>query len=364
MAAAWRAAVLVVACVFVALLRGSGVEGVQVISRPLDAPTTTPLFAGGKDVFGRTPRCRTCHMVVNSINQRLVPALLKMKAKEEKRFARGDAASRRIDYGVYTETVEQFINNACTTQDLFHIKTVRRNCQEMMEEHEEEVNAVYSRWIKKGAPDFHQGAASGWSWNWEVCYKATQSCSEELAMHALEEFDDDGSGASERKYRSEPVPSVGTKRDGLYQVVAGSFFDVLVKDDAVDTLAYVGFPNKGRFHGHIMPALAKVQELFEQNATLRGTVMVGMVDAEMNDVPPPYGTDTKTPTLCLYPAGNKGWPRYISDLNDGQLTVYDVLFFMKNTSSQRTARVAMAFMLELPDHVLHSKVWDSEDGEL
>jgi len=47
-------------------------------------------------------------------------------------------------------------------------------------------------------------------------------------MHALHEFDDDGSGASERKYRSEPVPPEGTKVAGLYQVVAGSFFDVMV----------------------------------------------------------------------------------------------------------------------------------------
>ena len=57
-------------------------------------------------------------------------------------------------------------------------------------------------------------------------------------MHALAEFDDDGSGAAERKYRSEPVPPEGAKRDGLLQVVAGSFYDALVKDNTVDTLVY------------------------------------------------------------------------------------------------------------------------------
>jgi hypothetical protein len=40
--------------------------------------------------------------------------------------------------------------------------------------------------------------------------------------------------------------------------------------------------------------------------------MVGMVDADTNDVPPPYGTGGVKPTLAVYQAGNKGWPRYIS----------------------------------------------------
>ena len=68
-------------------LGGALVDAVSVSQRPVFAPPETPLFAGGKDVFGRPPRCRTCHLVVNNLNQRLVPALLKIKAKEEKRFA-------------------------------------------------------------------------------------------------------------------------------------------------------------------------------------------------------------------------------------------------------------------------------------
>ena len=37
-----------------------------------------------------------------------------------------------------------------------------------MDDHEEEVNAAYSRWLKKGAPDASPGVNSAWSWNWEV----------------------------------------------------------------------------------------------------------------------------------------------------------------------------------------------------
>ena len=52
---------------------GALVDAVSVSQRPVFAPPETPLFAGGKDVFGRPPRCRTCHLVVNNLNQRLVP---------------------------------------------------------------------------------------------------------------------------------------------------------------------------------------------------------------------------------------------------------------------------------------------------
>ena len=349
----------VVVALVLCTLSGTTV-GVQVVQKPLDAPAETPLFAGGKDVFGRPPKCRTCHLMVNSLNARLLPSLLKIKEKEEKRRGGTDSASRRVEYGLYEDTIEQFVTAACTTQDLWHLKDVRKNCMAIMEKHEDEILSAYSRWLKKGAPE-SRGMDSAWSWNWEVCYKATDACSEELAMHALAEFDDDGSGAADRRYRSEPVPPPGTRRDGLLQVVAGAFYDAVVKDDAVDALVYTAFPNGGSFHAFIMPALITVQQLYDSDPKLKGTFVVGMVDAENNDVPPPYGTGTKTPTLCLYPAGNKGWPRYISDHNDGQLTVYDVLYFVMNTSSRRASSAAHRFMSELPKEVLYRKVWEHDE---
>ena len=64
-----------------------------------------------------------------------------------------------------------------------------------------------------------------------------------------------------------------------------------MKDDAADTLVYTAFPNAGggEFHQSLMPALVKVQELFDLDPALKGTMLVGAVDAENNDVPPPYG---------------------------------------------------------------------------
>ena len=47
---------------------------------------------------------------------RLVPALLKIKGKEDKRKGGTDSASRRVDFGTYEDTIEQYVASACTTQ--------------------------------------------------------------------------------------------------------------------------------------------------------------------------------------------------------------------------------------------------------
>ena len=175
--------------------------------------------------------------------------------------------------------------------------------------------------------------------------------------------DDDGSGAAERKYRSEPVPAPGTlDADGLVKVVAGSFYDVAVKDETVDVLVYTSFPTQhddGAFHRWMIQALVAVKALFA--ATEGPTLLVAAVDAEFNDVPPPYGTGTTVPTLCVYPAGNKGWPRYISDVNDGQLTARDVLFFVMNTASAALAEKAKSLMETAAADVLDRKPWERDE---
>lgn len=342
---------------------------VEVVSRPLDAFPEAPTFAGGKDVFGRSPRCRTCHAVLNSLNARLVPALMKIRSKEERRQAGGGADSRAVRYGVYEEAIEAYVQGACSTQDLWHAKETRKQCEAMMEDHEDDIASAYSRWLKKGAP----AEEDGWSWNWEVCLKATESCGEELAMHALAEFDDDGSGAAERRYRSEPAPEPGETRDGLAPVTAGTFFDAVVAPDHVDVLVYFAYPNGkdeatkfgDAFHRRIVPALRTAQAMFDADPKYpRGGFKTVVVDAELNDVPPPYSFGGKTPTLCLYPAGNKGWPRYISDTDEGRMTPHDVLFFVMNTASAPAAEKARQLMTETDRETLYRKPWEREEEEL
>ena len=119
-------------------------------------------------MFGRDARCRTCHALLNTLNPRLVPALLKIKAKEARRASGGGADSRAVKYGLYEETIEAYVQSACSTQDLWHAKETRKQCERIMEEHEDDVASAYTRWIKKGAPERED---EGWSWNWRCVAK-------------------------------------------------------------------------------------------------------------------------------------------------------------------------------------------------
>ena len=110
-----------------------------------------------------------------------------------------------------------------------------------------------------------------------------------------------------------------------------------------------------------MPALNKVQELFDNNPKTRGWLKIGIVDAELNDIPPPYGSGQTQPTLSVYAAGIKNWPRYISDDNEGMLTVHDLLQFFMNTCSKRVSERSRVLLNELSYEILHHRVWDHDE---
>jgi len=106
------------------------------------------------------------------------------------------------------------------------------------------------RWVQLASA----GNESDWSWNFEVCWiaglpietlmercpltrrpkvchQATHgACPQDLARRPLSDFADDGSGAQDRTYRSEPVPAPGTRRDGILKAVAGNFHELVAGD--------------------------------------------------------------------------------------------------------------------------------------
>jgi|Transcript_1036 hypothetical protein len=340
----------------------STAQAVQVTRKPEQAHTATPLFVDGKDVFGRTPRCRTCHVLMDNLNARLLPLLKNLKAIESRRVRGNDAASRRYDYGLYEDVIESHVQSACRMNELWHKRDSRRECEIILDNHGEDLVFAFTRWLRRGMPDEGRAETTDWSWNWEVCYKATHSCSEELSMHILAEFSDDGSGQAERKYRSEPNPPKNSKKHGLFNAVASNFYEVFIDDADVDAIAYVAFPeSRHAFHQSLMPALMKVQESFDKNPKGQGWLRIGVVDAELNDIPPPYGTGKSQPTLCVYAAGVKNWPRYITDDNEGMLTVHDLLYFIMNTCSKRVSETARELLRDLSYEFLHHRVWEHDE---
>jgi len=183
-------------------------------------------------------------------------------------------------------------------------------------------------------------------------------------MHELAEFDDEPEGDGEtRKYRSEQKPDDGETVDGMLKVTAGTFHEQVVRR-AADVVAYVGFPKMNKWgHFYTASALGRVRELFQSNDTAKGAFDVAFVDGTHNDVPPPYGSDSEAPTIAMFAANNKNWPRYMSDMNDGKLTVYELLqFIMRTAASRETVRHAVWLSQTLPRATLYTTPW--EDDEL
>jgi hypothetical protein len=58
-------------------------------------------FAGGTDVFGRSPSCRACHALIQNLNVALVPRLQEQLKRDARRRSSGAPQARRTDFGAY-----------------------------------------------------------------------------------------------------------------------------------------------------------------------------------------------------------------------------------------------------------------------
>ena len=343
------------------------------VVRANDRAPVNQIFPNGLDVFGRDAACRACHALVNALNDNLIPSIAAERAKP----------ASRATYGAHDALIEAALAPACRLSATWHDVTTRKACEKLMETREDDVAATYHRWIKRGGGLARDARANGrkspgvtvaeaksgaydpigWNWNYEVCGRATGACKEQLAMHELAEFDDDGANDGEaRKYRSEQKPVDGETVDGMLKVTAGTFHEEVVRRDA-DVVAYVGFPKLDKW-GHFYTAAARgsVREMFASNETVRGRFEIAYVDGTHNDVPPPYGSDAQTPTVAMFAAGNKNWPRYMTDMNDGKLTPYEVLqFVMRTSATPSTVQHAHWLTQSLPRSALYRKIWDDDE---
>ena len=343
------------------------------VVRANDRAPSNPIFPNGLDVFGRDARCRACHALVNALNENLIPSIAAERAKP----------ASRATYGALDALIEAALAPACRLSATWRDATTRKACERLMETREDDVAAAYHRWIKRGGGSARDGGGTrgdgsrvtvaearsgaydpvGWNWNYEVCGRATGACREQLAMPELAEFDDDGAGDGEaRKYRSEQRPADGETVDGMLKVTAGTFHEAVVRRDA-DVVAYVGFPKLDKWgHFYAAAALGSVREMFASNETAREGFEIAFVDGTHNDVPPPYGSDAQAPTVAKFAAGNKNWPRYMTDMNDGKLTAFEVLQFIMRTSAKpSTVQHAHWLTQSLSQNALHRRIWDDDE---
>ena len=123
--------------------------------------------------------------------------------------------------------------------DIWHTKDIRRHCEYIIDSYEDELAATYISWLSK-ASGRHNFEFEQLVLELEVCYKVTQSCPE--TSHDLAEFEDDGSGKAERKYRSEPIPARVRQEKGFISLSRATHMSFLLKTPRL-TLAYVALPS-------------------------------------------------------------------------------------------------------------------------
>ncbi|CEF99962.1 unnamed product [Ostreococcus tauri] len=341
-----------------------------VTTQRTDNPSVNRVFANGLDAFGRDATCRACHALTRALNDNLISALVDIRGK----------AKTNANYGKMDDAIETAIAPVCRLSATWRDVDVRKACEKIMERSEDAVAATYHRWLargggreertvrgeKKSRNAWRKWDPVGWNWNYEMCGKATRACKEALSMHELEEFDeDDVAEGDSRKYRSEQRPKRGEMVDGMLKVTAGTFHEEAVRRES-DVVVYVGFPKLDKWaHFYAASVLGTVREMFHANETARGFLEIAYVDGTVNDVPPPYGSDDQTPTVAMFAAGNKNWPRYMTDMNDGKLTPFEVLqFIMRTTTSAETLRHANWLATTLKHDVLHKKMWEDDHVEL
>merc|ERR1711865_688426 len=84
-------------------------------------------FAGGKDVFGRPPKCRACHGMLHNLENSLVPTLRALNESEWKRkHDISNSASRRVDFGKIESLIDTHIEKACYFSSTFHFKDMKK----------------------------------------------------------------------------------------------------------------------------------------------------------------------------------------------------------------------------------------------
>jgi hypothetical protein len=291
------------------------------------------VFENGKDVFGREPACRACHLLLGSFRAQLAPEVERLLESERARRARGDPASRRNDFGKLDAAISQAVPRACHTQAIFGQRDARRRCLRLVEDHEDDLIDLFGRWAAGGG---------GWEnvrWNEEVCLKMARACPEALGLRPLEEFDDDGAGGGgDRTYRTEPPPRHGEDREGnVRKVVASNFYATVVQEEKRDHMVYFAFPSREPgFHRAAWPKFTDLADRLAAEDLLRD-LELAKVDAEWNDVPPPYGDGIDGPTLVYYPAGAKSTPVYMTNPDPrGRIPLYDLLYFILTATRSKT----------------------------
>jgi hypothetical protein len=251
----------------------------------------------------------------------------------------------------------------------------------MIEDYEDEVVALYykvGKMMQEGAEEEDLGPA--------LCGKrgaVRAACSDDVVAawtvaelellerhasivdkHALGGYQAPGAEDTFKSEARAPEP----KRGEVAKIVASDFYKRVIFDRDRDALMYFAYPTLAReFHAAYFQTHERVAEALEEATD----IFVGMINVELNEVPPPYADMVTTPCILLYRANKKESPRWIPlrtaggeyITGDSAPTLADVLSMVsKNAKTDATKHEAdRAMVRATPEELYSTRAVESND---
>jgi len=316
----------------------------------------------------RSLSCATCQRMLAFFDEYLLTALLDVAAAQAKQTP----SAFRTNYGALESTIEEAVAHVCSAQSIATNHTMRKSCERMVERHEEALVALYYAHGESMSESEDEGKLGAALCGAKGVLNA--GCDDALARLNVQQLlnvereaafvrkeDLDPSARApqeEAKYKSEPERGT-TKAGEVQKIVAIDFYKRVIIDRNRDALVYFAFPTKApEFDFAYAQTHALVAEFMEDS-----DLLVGTLNVELNDVPPPYNSWASTPSVMLYPANKKENPRWIPlrsqageyITGESAPTLADVLTMIsKRTQNEKTKKAADWALVDATAEQLHS----------
>lgn len=284
-----------------------------------DPPEGEPTEHEREMFHERTPSCIVCQRAVHYLDENLLVKILDERAKDR-------SVNDPANYGRIEAIVEDEVSKVCSASGIQLDKKLRQRCNDMLERYED---ALVRAWYDRSSQD------DDWNMNWRICAKKhglLKVCPTEIARFDVPQLDhleqevkleelrspvrEGGEGGRKRvRYQTQAGRAkLARAGSGEMHVLNGRDFHARVIAGAdTDALVYFAFANTHpRTHRGTMRTLKRAALAFrDENVKGRHHVAVSVIDVERNEIPHPYGSHVKGPTVILYPAGDKHSPRML-----------------------------------------------------
>ena len=112
-----------------------------------------------QEIDERSDRCRACKRIVMNIENSMLPGIRKKQQES--------ASKQGLNVGVLEEFINEKLSSMCEFSSIFSNKAVYKECQSLMEQHEEGVGAAVLAYARKKA---------AFNLVTQVCHQVSSAC--------------------------------------------------------------------------------------------------------------------------------------------------------------------------------------------